>query len=131
MKKIIIFGANSSISKNFAKDINVKKKFQILGIARQKTSKLKHFKKILKWDVLNENISDQVNKEIKLFNPDIIIFSQGANLNDNIYKYTEYTKFKYNICIVNDKLYFEYNNKLTHIKYIDDNYMYINNFDKI
>ena len=73
MKKIIIFGANSAISKNFASDINVKKKFQILGIARQKTSKLKHFKKILKWDVLNENISDQVNKEIKLFNPDIII----------------------------------------------------------
>jgi len=85
MKKIIIFGANSSISKNFAKDINVKKKFKILGIARQKTSKLKNFKKILKWDVLNENISDQVNKEIKLFNPDIIIFSQGANLNDNIF----------------------------------------------
>jgi short-subunit dehydrogenase len=85
MKKIIIFGANSSISKNFVSDLNVKKKFQILGIARKKPSKLKNFKKFLKWDVLNENITDQANKEIKLFNPDIIIFSQGANLNDNIY----------------------------------------------
>jgi dTDP-4-dehydrorhamnose reductase len=79
MKKVIIFGANSSISKNFVSDFNVKKKFQFLGITRQKTSKLKHFKKILEWDVLNENISDQVNEELKHFNPDIIIFSQGAN----------------------------------------------------
>jgi short-subunit dehydrogenase len=85
MKKVIIFGANSSISKNFVSDFNVKKKFQFLGITRNKISKLKHFKKILEWDVLNENISDQVNEELKHFNPDIIIFSQGANLNDNIY----------------------------------------------
>ena len=54
MKKVIIFGANSSISKNFVSDFNVKKKFQFLGITRHKTSKFKHFKKILEWDVLNE-----------------------------------------------------------------------------
>lgn len=88
MKKIIIFGANSSIARNFARDLNVKKKFQILGVVRKKTFKLKHFKKILEWDVLNENISDRTNKGIKIFNPDIIIFSQGANLNDNIYNFS-------------------------------------------
>jgi NAD(P)-dependent dehydrogenase (short-subunit alcohol dehydrogenase family) len=88
MKKIIIFGANSSVAKNFANDLNVKKKFQILGVVRKKNFKSKDFKKILEWDVLNKNISDQTNKEIKRFNPDIIIFSQGANLNDNIYNFS-------------------------------------------
>ena len=88
MKKIIIFGATSSIAKNFASDANVKKKFQILGVVRNKTFKSKYYKKILEWDVLNKNISDQTNKEIKRFNPDIIIFSQGANLNDNIYNFS-------------------------------------------
>jgi 3-oxoacyl-[acyl-carrier protein] reductase len=87
MKKIIIFGATSSIAKNFASDPNIKKKFQILGVVRKKTFKSKYYKKILEWDILNKNISDQTNKEIKHFNPDIIIFSQGANLNDNIYNF--------------------------------------------
>lgn len=88
MKKIIIFGATSSIAKNFASDPNLKKKFHILGVVRKKTFKSKYYKKILEWDVLNKNISDQTNKEIKRFNPDIIIFSQGANLNDNIYNFS-------------------------------------------
>ena len=88
MKKIIIFGATSSIAKNFASDPNAKNKFQILGVVRKKTFKSKYYKKILEWDVLNKNISDQTNKEIKRFNPDIIIFSQGANLNDNIYNFS-------------------------------------------
>ena len=67
---------------------NLKKKFHILGVVRKKTFKSKYYKKILEWDVLNKNISDQTNKEIKRFNPDIIIFSQGANLNDNIYNFS-------------------------------------------
>lgn len=87
MKRIIIFGANSSIAKNFASDPNVKKKFQILGIVRKKY-KLKNLKKILEWDVLNKDISDQINNEIRNFNPDIIIFSQGININDNVYNFS-------------------------------------------
>jgi short-subunit dehydrogenase len=88
MKKIIIFGANSSIAKNFANDLIIKKRFKILGVVRKKKFKLKNFKKILEWDVLNKNISDKTNKEIRRFNPDIIIFSQGTNLNDNIYNFS-------------------------------------------
>ena len=88
MKKIIIFGATSSIAKNFASDPNVKKKFQILGVVRKKTFKSKYYKKILEWDVLNKNIPDLTNKEIISFEPDIIIFSQGTNVNDNIYNFS-------------------------------------------
>ena len=87
MKKIIIFGATSSIAKNFASDPNVKKKFQILGVVRKKTFKSKYYKKILEWDVLNKNIPDLTNKEIISFEPDIIIFSQGTIINDNIYNF--------------------------------------------
>ena len=44
MKKIIIFGATSSIAKNFASDPNLKKKFHILGVVRKKTFKSKYYK---------------------------------------------------------------------------------------
>jgi 3-oxoacyl-[acyl-carrier protein] reductase len=88
MKKIIIFGAASSIAKNFISDPNIKKKFKILGVVRKKTFKSQYYKKILEWDVLNKNISALTIKEIKSFEPDIIIFSQGVNVNDNIYNFS-------------------------------------------
>jgi len=87
--KLIIFGANSSIAINFAKDPEVRKIFDIMGIVRRKNNKIKFYKNILEWDVLSEDIPNKVKNKILEFNPKSILFAQGMNFNDNIYNFKQ------------------------------------------
>jgi hypothetical protein len=85
--KLIVFGATSSIAINFAKDPEVRKIFDIMGIVRRKNNKIKFYKNILEWDVLSEDIPNKVKNKILEFNPKSILFAQGINFNDNIYNF--------------------------------------------